>query len=104
LPADSSGIYDYSGHRSFLRQQIARLEAGEDVYVQAWELADELAAVAGLKSRRDQAGPKCFRITGDRLVPEEYERIGTPPPDPRLVLGTDEQRAEYERLKCKSRR
>lgn len=51
----------------------------------------------------DSSGPKCFRIAGDQLVPEEYQSIGTPHRDPRLFLGTDERRAEYELLKGKSR-
>ena len=46
-------------------------------HLQAWELADELVAVAGLRSRFDQSGPKCFRIDGDELVPEDYERLSS---------------------------
>jgi hypothetical protein len=36
----------------------------------------------------DSSEPKYFRIAGDQLVAEEYQRIGTPHPDPRLFLGT----------------
>ena len=77
LPA-SSDIYDFTGERDHLRQRIAALDAGEDVQLQAWELADEILPVVGLRSRFSHSGPKCFRIIGDQLVPEDYRNVGTP--------------------------
>lgn len=74
IGADSV-VYDFSAERDQLARRIAALEVGEAVSLQAWELAGELVAVAGLKSRFDQSGPKCFRIEGDALMPEHYERI-----------------------------
>lgn len=68
-------IYDFGPQRALLEKRIAVLVAGEDVDVQAGELADELVAVVGLKSRFDMSGPRCFRTTGDSLEPVDYERI-----------------------------
>ena len=83
----SSGVYDFSRERDQIEQRIVELEAGEDVHVQAWELALELLRAVGLKSGFDRSGPRCFCIVGDELVPEDYERVGAAPADPRLVLG-----------------
>jgi hypothetical protein len=69
------GSYGYGPERRRIMARIAELEAGEDVHVQAWELADELVAVVGLRSRWDQSGPKCLRISGDELIPEDYEKV-----------------------------
>lgn len=75
LPAEPNDVYDFSRERDNLDRRIAGLEAGEDVSVAAWELAAELLPTAGLTSRRDRSGPKCFRFVGDALMPEEYERV-----------------------------
>ena len=79
----SSEIYDFSRERDQLWERIAQLEAGEDVHVQASELARELLPAVGLKSGFDRSGPRCFRIVGDGLVPEDYERATPLPPIPR---------------------
>ena len=55
--------------------------------LQAWELARELLPAVGLKSGFDRSGPKCFRIVGDELMPEDYEKVSTSPPDPKVVVG-----------------
>ena len=68
-------IYDFGPQRVFLEQQITRLEDGADVHVQAAHLADELLPMAGLKSRFDRSGARCWRITGDGMVPDEYHRL-----------------------------
>lgn len=83
----STDVYDFSREREQLRERIAQLEAGEDVHLQASELARELLPAVGLKSEFDRSGPRRFCIVGNELVPEDYERVGTAPPDPRLVLG-----------------
>jgi hypothetical protein len=75
LPESFDGVYDHGPERRRILDRIGELEGGEVVHLQAWELADELVAVAGLRSRWDQSGPKCFRIAGDELIPEEYERL-----------------------------
>ena len=75
----SSDVWSFDGERTRLVERIAALEIGDDICLQAWELADELVAVVGLKPRFDQCGPRCFRITGDELVPEEYEKVSTVP-------------------------
>ena len=74
LPVETD-VYDFRVERDHLLERIGQLEAGADVHVQAWELAAELLPVVGLKSRFESSGPKCFRITGDQIVPEDYERI-----------------------------
>ena len=74
---ESSEVYNFGAERDQLEQRIAQLEAGEAVHLQAWELASELVVVAGLKSRFDQSAPKCWRIAGDELIPEDYERRST---------------------------
>lgn len=74
LPVSTTGVYDFRGHRTLLLQRISELEAGEAVHLQRHELADELVQIAGLRSRWDSSGPKCFRIEGDGLFPEDYER------------------------------
>jgi hypothetical protein len=79
--AGFDGVYDHSPERRRVVDRIAGLESGDDVYLQAWELADELLPVAGLKSRWDPSGPKCFRMSGDRLVPEEHQKTGAVLPD-----------------------
>ena len=71
----SSEIYDFSRERSGLLERIAQLEAGEDVHVQASELATELLPTPGLKSGFDRFGSKCFRIVGDELRPVDYEKV-----------------------------
>jgi hypothetical protein len=71
----ANDVYDHRPERRQILARIEMLEAGEVVHVQAWELADELGAVAGLRSRWDRSGPKCFRIECDELVPEDYERL-----------------------------
>jgi len=63
LPA-ATEVYDFSRQRAMLTEQIERLEAGADVSVPAWELADELLRVAGIKGRFDSSGPRCWRISG----------------------------------------
>jgi hypothetical protein len=68
-------VYDHRPERRRVLARIAELEAGEVVHLQAWELAQELVPVAGLRSRWDRSGPKCFRIEGDQLIPEDYERL-----------------------------
>jgi hypothetical protein len=72
----SSDVYDFSAERDQLRQRIAALEAGEDVQLQTWELADELLPMVGLRSRFDRSAPRVFRIAGDSVVPDQYERVG----------------------------
>lgn len=63
-------IYDFGPQRALLEKRIAALVAGEDVELQASELADELLSVAGLRSRFDRgSGVRIFRIEDDRLVP-----------------------------------
>ncbi len=48
--------------------------------------------------------PKCCRIAGDQLIPEEYQRIGTPHPGgPAAVLGHRRTARRNELLKGKSR-
>lgn len=79
LPAAATDVYDFHGHRMMLERRLADLEAGRVVHLQRHELADELLAVAGLRSRWDQSGSKCWRIEGDQLVPEDYERVGGEP-------------------------
>jgi hypothetical protein len=59
------------------RSWDADQEAGEDVHVQASELARELLPAVGLKSGFDRSGPRCFRIVGEGLVPEDYERVSS---------------------------
>ncbi|MCQ4364555.1 hypothetical protein KQR54_26100 [Mycobacterium gordonae] len=63
-------VYDFDAERGQLQQRIAALEVGEVVHVQAWELAPELVATAGLRSGFDRSGPSCFRIEDDELVPD----------------------------------
>ena len=70
----ATDVYDFSAERDRLRSRIAQLEAGEDVLLQAWELARELLPAVGLKSGSDRSGPKCFRIVGDELMPEDTRR------------------------------
>ena len=76
----ASDIYDFSRERDDLSWRIAQLQAGEDVHVQAWELARELLPAVGLKSGFDRSGPQCFRIVGDKLVPEDYEKVSSARP------------------------
>jgi hypothetical protein len=75
LPESFDGVYDHGSERRRVLDRIAGLEAGEVVHLQAWELAEELVPLAGLKSRFDNSGSKCFRIEGDQLIAEDYERI-----------------------------
>jgi hypothetical protein len=75
LPESFDGVYDHGPERRRVLARIAELEADDVVHLQAWELADELVPLAGLRSRFDQSGPKCFRIEGDDLIPEDYERL-----------------------------
>ena len=77
----STDVYDFSHERDDLEHRIAQLDAGRAVYIQAWELAAELVASAGLRSRWDRSGPRCFRIEGDELIPEDYERVSSVPDD-----------------------
>ena len=52
----------------------------------------------------DSSGPNCCRIAGDPLIPEEYQRIGTPHPGgPAAVLGHRRTARRNELLKGKSR-
>ena len=75
LPESSGGDwYDHGPERRRVLARIAELEAGEVVHLQNWELADELVVVAGLRSRWDRSGARCFRIEGDELIPEDYEK------------------------------
>ncbi len=73
----SSEVYDFSRERNLLLERIAQLEAGGDVYVRASELAPELLPAVGLRSGFDRSGPRCFRIVGDKLVPEDYEKVSS---------------------------
>ena len=66
----STEVYDFSRERDQLLHRIAQLEAGDDVYLQAWELADELLPAVGMKSRWSRGGPRSFRVVGDELLPE----------------------------------
>jgi len=67
----SSDLYDHSGQRAYLEARVAELQAGEPVHLQRWELAGELVAVAGLRSRWDRSGPGYFLIDGDQLAPTD---------------------------------
>jgi hypothetical protein len=73
----STDVYDFdrSGERALLQRRIAQLEVGEVVHLQTWELADELKAVVWARWRRTLGTPKCFRIEGNELIPEDYERV-----------------------------
>jgi hypothetical protein len=63
---ESSEVYDFTAERDQLLARIAGLEAGEDVEVQGWEIPRELRPASG----------KVFRLTGDQLVPQDYEKVG----------------------------
>jgi hypothetical protein len=77
LPAEPTDVYDFSRERDNLSERITGLEAGADVHVGAWELAAELLPTVGLKSKWERSGPKCFRIVGDEVMPEDYERLSS---------------------------
>ncbi len=62
----------FDRERARLQERICQLEAGAVVHVEAWELAEELVAVAGLRSRWDVAPRACFRIEGDGLIAEDW--------------------------------
>ncbi len=68
-------VYDFRRQRDYLLGKIEALEAGEDVRLQGFELADELLEVAGLRNRFDRFAPRLWRITGDELVPDDQSFV-----------------------------
>ena len=71
----STEIYDFSLQRDRLLGKIEALEAGKDVRLQGFQLADELLEVAGMRHRFDRFAPKLWRITGDELVPDDQSFV-----------------------------
>lgn len=64
-----------------------------DVHLRATDLADELLPEAGLRSRFDRDGPKCFRIVREELIAEDLQRG-------RDVVGTDHRGAARNVSRC----
>jgi hypothetical protein len=63
--------FDRHGRCVRTQQRIAELEAGVDVHLQCWELAPELkAAVEARWGLQLVTYPRCYRITGDELLPD----------------------------------
>jgi hypothetical protein len=65
LVGADNDIYDFSVERDRLAGMVADLRAGRDVCVQGWQIPRGL--------RPDTA--KVFTVTGNQLVPQDYEQL-----------------------------
>lgn len=70
LQGSDTDVYDFSAERGRVKSLLAAVEAGEAVYLRSTELASELLAVAGLRSRFDRSC-RCFQLVGEQLIPAD---------------------------------